>query len=213
MAKRLVKIATEFNIATATIVEFFRDRGFSIEDKPTSKVSDQMYILLKEKLGQDKSTSKKLTHVTEKGVARMVDITQKKITKRVAEAQAIVTLGDKILHTLEAGDFATAKGSVFDTARLAGIMAVKKTAELIPLCHLLPITSCDVDIQKKDAESLIIRCKVKTTSNTGVEMEALHGATVAALTIYDMCKAMSHDIEITDIYLLNKTGGKSDYVR
>ncbi len=156
-------------------------------------------------------TEKTLSHINDKGLPQMVDVSEKPITKRVATAQALIILGQEIMDKLEQNDFSLAKGPVLQTAIIAGTMAVKKTAELIPLCHTLPISGCDIEIQKKDKCSLWIRCRVKTNANTGVEMEALHGAMAAALTIYDMCKAMSHDIRIDQILLLNKSGGKRNY--
>ena len=157
--------------------------------------------------------SKKLSHLNEEGNPEMVDVSDKKITARSATAQAVVFLGKAIMEELAGNQFSTKKGSVFHTAILAATMAVKKTDELIPLCHNLPISSCKTNIVQQDEEHLHLTCTVKTTGQTGVEMEALHGVSVAALTIYDMCKAMSHDISITDIFLLKKTGGKNDYTR
>jgi cyclic pyranopterin phosphate synthase len=112
---------------------------------------------------------------------------------------------------LEGNSFSTKKGSVIQTSVIAGTMAVKQTWSVIPLCHALDISSVKFDIVATDAQSMKIECKVKTAGRTGVEMEALHGASVAALTIYDMCKAMSHDIRIEGLQLVSKTGGKSDY--
>jgi len=116
------------------------------------------------------------------------------------------------LDELEAGDIRTKKGPVFDTARLAGIMGVKKTSELIPLCHPLSLNRIDVDIELRGSAA-VIDCTVGCTGKTGVEMEALTGASIAALTIYDMCKALTHDIVIGPTELIAKSGGKSDYVK
>lgn len=157
--------------------------------------------------------SKKLSHIDEQGNPAMVDVSHKAITTRTATAQAIVWLGEEIMSELSDHQFSTKKGSVLHTAIIAATMAVKQTDQLIPLCHNLPISSCKTDIQALDDAQLQIRCTVKTTGQTGVEMEALHGASVAALTIYDMCKAMSHDMVIKEIVLLKKTGGKNDYER
>lgn len=141
----------------------------------------------------------------------MVDVGDKQVTDRTAHARSIVELPHEIIDLLENDDIITKKGPVFQTAILAGIMAVKKTSELIPLCHPLPLSKCSVDISINDKKHVIIDCIAKVSGKTGVEMEALTGASIAALTIYDMCKAMSHDIIISQISLISKTGGKSDY--
>jgi cyclic pyranopterin phosphate synthase len=141
----------------------------------------------------------------------MVDVSDKIITKRVAVAQCIVVLGEPIMHHLQGGDIQTKKGPVFQTAIIAGTMAAKRTADLIPLCHPLALESVKIDIQVNKEQDVVINCTVIITSKTGVEMEALTGATVAALTIYDMCKAFSHNINIKNTKLVHKTGGKSDY--
>ncbi|MEO0777049.1 MAG: cyclic pyranopterin monophosphate synthase MoaC [Bacteroidota bacterium] len=157
--------------------------------------------------------AKKLSHLDESGRPRMVDVSHKPDTTRLATAECQVYLGEIILRALQADDFNTQKGSVFHTAIIAATMAVKKTAEVIPLCHPLPLRGCQTDIEVVDAAHVRIRCTVKTNGPTGVEMEALHGASVAALTIYDMCKALSHDIRIEQLQLLRKTGGKQDFER
>ncbi len=157
--------------------------------------------------------TKKLTHIDESGNPGMVDVSDKKTTARVASAQAIIYLGKEIMQELSDNQFSTKKGSVFHTAIIAATMAVKKTDAIIPLCHNIPISSCKTEIQQQDEEHLYITCTVKTTGQTGIEMEALHGASVAALTIYDMCKAMSQEMVIKDIMLIKKTGGKNDYQR
>lgn len=141
----------------------------------------------------------------------MVDVGGKENTQRCAKAQAIVLLPQEVFDELERISFETKKGSVFQTAIIAGIMGAKKTHELIPLCHPLLTEKVAVSIEKIDGKLLII-CEAKITGKTGVEMEALTGASIAALTIYDMCKAMSHDIIISDIRLLEKTGGKKDFI-
>ncbi len=155
----------------------------------------------------------KFTHLDASGNPSMVDIGEKKITKRMATAQSIVVLNDMILDLLEKDEIQTKKGPVFQTAILAGIMASKKTSELIPLCHPLSLDKCQVRIRVTEAREVLIECTTKITSKTGVEMEALTGATIAALTIYDMCKAFSHDIIIKETKLIEKTGGKSDFRR
>ncbi|MFK8162917.1 MAG: cyclic pyranopterin monophosphate synthase MoaC [Lewinella sp.] len=154
-----------------------------------------------------------LSHLNASGLPEMVDVGDKAITTRIAEAEATVVLGKAIMDELGSTGFNTKKGSVVQTAVIAGTMAVKQTWSVIPLCHALDISSIKFDIDTVDAESMKISCRVKTAGRTGVEMEALHGASVAALTIYDMCKAMSHDIRIEGLQLNRKTGGKSDYER
>ena len=141
----------------------------------------------------------------------MVDVSGKAITKRTATARSIVVLSDEIMTNLQHGDIQTKKGPGFQTAILAGTMGAKKTSDLIPLCHPLGLDSCKFKIEVSDNE-VIIDCTCSLTAKTGVEMEALTGASIAALTIYDMCKAFSHDIIIKDTRLISKTGGKSDFV-
>lgn len=153
------------------------------------------------------------THLDESGNPSMVDVGEKKITRRTAIAQAIVVLGDTIMDMLDGDEIQTKKGPVFQTAILAGIMGAKKTSELIPLCHPLGLEKVGVDISINDRREVVIVCTARLSGKTGVEMEALTGATVAALTIYDMCKAFSHDIIIKETRLLEKTGGKSDYLK
>ena len=147
------------------------------------------------------------------GNPAMVDVSAKAETKRIARAQSIVVLGPEIMQHLAQGDIQTKKGPVFQTAIIAGTMGAKKTADLIPLCHPLGLESCIFQIQVNEANEVVIDCTTIITGKTGVEMEALTGATVAALTIYDMCKAFSHDIVIKETRLISKTGGKSDYER
>ncbi len=142
----------------------------------------------------------------------MVDVGDKAVTERSAHAVAVVTLPAELTRRLEAGDLATAKGPVFATAILAGMMGAKKTSELIPLCHPLPLEDCQIEIElPPDGQDATVHCRVRTHAKTGVEMEALTGASVAALTIYDMVKAISPGIVIKDIFLREKTGGKTDY--
>jgi len=143
----------------------------------------------------------------------MVDVADKAVTERVAVARAIMTLEEEILSQLENNEIQTKKGPIFQTAILAGIMATKKTSDLIPLCHPLMITKANVDITVNDERKIVIDCLVKVNGKTGVEMEALTGASVAALTIYDMCKGFSHNIIIEEVKLMKKTGGKSDFER
>lgn len=155
--------------------------------------------------------SQTLSHVDNKGNAAMVDVSDKQITRRTAIAQSIVVLGNEIMKQLNGTDIQTKKGPVFQTAIIAGTMAAKKTSDLIPLCHPLALENCKINISVNEENEVVIQCTVTITSKTGVEMEALTGASIAALTIYDMCKAMSHAIVIKEIKLISKTGGKSDF--
>ena len=148
------------------------------------------------------------THFDEKGASRMVDVSLKKPNLRTARAEGRVVLGVEAYSMLK--DKKMAKGDVLEVARLAGIMGAKKTSELVPLCHPLKLTSLSIDYELLDDDSSVkIISTVKAVDFTGVEMEALTAVTVAALTVYDMCKAVDKSIEIQDIYLLEKTGGKS----
>jgi cyclic pyranopterin phosphate synthase len=153
-----------------------------------------------------------LTHLDKSGNVRMVDVSDKQISRREAIAQSIVFLPPEVISIIENGDIHTKKGSVIQTAVIAGIMAAKKTSELIPLCHQIPLTNCTISV-RIEKNVMIIECTSVTDAKTGVEMEALTGASVAALTIYDMCKALSHDIVIRETKLIKKTGGKSDFER
>lgn len=149
-----------------------------------------------------------LTHVDSNNRPTMVDVTAKAITTRVARAQSQIQLTPEMAPFFQGSELVLKKGPVFHTAIIAGTMAAKRTHELIPFCHPLPVESCKLKITM-DADLLVtVTCEVKTTGRTGVEMEALHGASVAALTIYDMCKAVSHEMIIKETKLLGKTGGK-----
>lgn len=155
-----------------------------------------------------------LTHLDKTGKPGMVDVSGKDTTARVATASASVILGPAVGKALAEANYENHKGSIFQTAIIAGTMAVKQTWSVIPLCHAIPVSGCKISVDPSDdGTTLHLRCRVKTTAPTGVEMEALHGVSVAALTIYDMCKALSHDIRITDVQLESKTGGKSDFHR
>lgn len=148
------------------------------------------------------------THLDENGEALMVDVSAKDETVRIAKAQAIVQLSPAILTAITAGE--VEKGEVLSVARIAGIMAAKKTSELIPLCHPLMLSSVKIEFEinsELNQIRIVSRCKIK--SQTGVEMEALQAVSTAALTIYDMCKALDKGMVISDICLLSKTGGKS----
>jgi cyclic pyranopterin phosphate synthase len=140
----------------------------------------------------------------------MVDVGAKAVTARSAIAESRVRLPAAVAATLREAGYATAKGPVFHTAIVAGTMAAKRTHELIPFCHPLGLERCQVDISA-DGDDIIIRCEVGVHHRTGVEMEALTGASIAALTVYDMCKALSHDIEIAHIRLIAKRGGTTDH--
>ncbi len=142
----------------------------------------------------------------------MVDVSEKKITKRIAKAQAVVFLGKDILSRMKGDELITKKGPVFQTAIIAGVMGAKKTHELIPFCHPLGLEDCQIIITVKK-EKVIIDSIAIVSGKTGVEMEALTGASVAALTVYDMCKALSHNIIIEEVKLMEKTGGKKDFNR
>ncbi len=155
---------------------------------------------------------KQFTHIDKSGNPRMVDVSDKKITKRLARAQATVHLGKEIMRQIKDNELITKKGPVFQTAIIAGVMGAKKTSELIPFCHPLGLEDCQVTISAK-GERVIINTLAVITSKTGVEMEALTAASIAALTVYDMCKALSHYIVIEEIKLTEKRGGKKDFRR
>ena len=142
----------------------------------------------------------------------MVDVGGKNVTNRTAVAQASVVFPEEVWMKLSQNEFVSKKGSVFQTAIIAGILGLKKTSDLIPLCHPLMISKADIQIERDEKDfSLHVQCTVALDGKTGVEMEALTGASIAALTIYDMCKALSHEIKIQEVKLVSKTGGKSDY--
>ncbi|KAA2215521.1 cyclic pyranopterin monophosphate synthase MoaC [Maribacter flavus] len=155
---------------------------------------------------------KKLSHINASGNAEMVDVSEKQNSSRVAIASGRVLFPTEVFKELQQQDFLGKKGSIVQTAVIAGIQGVKKTSELIPLCHQINLTKIDVDIVPGDNQFLIT-CTVKCDGKTGVEMEALTGVSVAALTLYDMCKALSQDIVIYTIQLERKSGGKNDYER
>ena len=152
-----------------------------------------------------------LTHINEDGEAVMVDVGGKEITERTARAYARIKMQSETLDALLNADLK--KGDGLSAARIAGIMGAKKTSELIPLCHNIPIDKITVDFEKESDTALGIYVNAKCTYKTGIEMEALTGACVAALTVYDMCKAIDRGMSIEEIKLLEKTGGKSDYHR
>ncbi len=154
----------------------------------------------------------KFTHIHASGNPQMVDVSDKKMTHRVAKAQAVVFLGKEIMSQLQDDELITKKGPVFQTAIIAGVMGAKRTAELIPFCHPLGLEDVQIAITP-ERETVIIDATARVTGKTGVEMEALTAATIAALTVYDMCKALSHDIVIEEVKLMEKAGGKKNFKR
>ena len=150
------------------------------------------------------------SHLNSKNNPKMVNVSDKKITKRTAIAKAGMFLGKEVISHFTNDELITKKGPVFQTAIIAGIQGVKKTSELIPMCHPLLINGVDVDINILDDENIEVFCKVTIEGKTGVEMEALTGANIACLTIYDMCKSISQKMVIKEVKLIEKTGGKSD---
>ena len=149
-------------------------------------------------------------HLNQKNNPKMVNVSDKKITKRTAIAKASMFLGKEVISYFTNDELITKKGPVFQTAIIAGIQAVKKTSELIPMCHPLLINGVDIDINIVDDKHIEVVCKVIIEGKTGVEMEALTGANITCLTIYDMCKSISQEMIIKEVKLLEKTGGKSD---
>jgi cyclic pyranopterin phosphate synthase len=154
----------------------------------------------------------KLSHIDADNRPTMVDVSDKQETKRAAHAVAVVSLPPEVAAQISGDEIETKKGPVFATAIIAGVMAAKKTHELIPFCHPLGLDSCKIAITMNGNDA-VIDCRCKVTHKTGVEMEALTGASVAALTVYDMLKGLSHDIVIRETRLESKTGGKRDFHR
>ncbi|MDX1683860.1 MAG: cyclic pyranopterin monophosphate synthase MoaC [Saprospiraceae bacterium] len=152
-----------------------------------------------------------LSHINKDDQPEMVDVSAKDKTVRSATARSRINVGREIMKKLNDDDFITAKGSLIHTTIIAAQMAAKKTSDLIPLCHPIAMTACTIKVEVIDDQRIEVLCTVKTKDRTGVEMEALTGASVGTLTIYDMVKALSHDICIEETRLLKKTGGKSDY--
>jgi cyclic pyranopterin phosphate synthase len=153
-----------------------------------------------------------LTHLTARNRPTMVDVGDKQVTRRMASAEARIRLPRAVLLALRKSGHRTKKGPIFDTAIIARVLAAKRTSELIPFCHPLLLDHCKLEVAAAPGGIRIV-CTVSVEGRTGVEMEALTGASVAALTVYDMCKALSHDIEIRAIRLLAKSGGKRDFSR
>lgn len=156
------------------------------------------------------SDTNEMTHLDSQGLPRMVDVSAKPETVREAEAEAIVWIGPEVVNAIRNGR--TPKGNIFETARIAGVMGAKRTSELIPLCHQLNLSHISVDMELKD-ESILIRSKARTIGSTGVEMEALTAASITALTLYDMLKALSKKMRIDGLRLLYKSGGRSGTYR
>jgi cyclic pyranopterin phosphate synthase len=154
----------------------------------------------------------KLTHLDAANRPTMVDVGDKVASRREASAEALIKLPANVARELKRTGHRTKKGPVFDTAIIAGVLAAKRTHELIPFCHPLPLTSVKIAVESTRG-GLRVTCQVAVTHTTGVEMEALTGASVAALTVYDMCKALSHDIQIGPVRLLAKSGGKRNFSR
>ena len=157
--------------------------------------------------------SEKFTHLDTAGNPSMVDVGEKAVTRRVARARCIVLLPENVLDLLEREEIHTRNGPVFQTAIIAGVLAAKRTGELIPLCHPIGMENCQITIQVNEKREVVIDCTATVTAKTGIEMEAMVGASIAALTIYDMCKAFSHDIVIKEVILMEKRGGKRDFLR
>lgn len=155
---------------------------------------------------------KQLTHTDKSGNPQMVDVSGKPVTKRTARARAVVEVGPAIVKLITQQELVTKKGPVFQTAILAGTMGAKKTADLIPLAHPLGLEDCTINISTTK-HAVVIDSTVSVSGKTGVEMEALTAVTIAALTVYDMCKALSHNMVIKEIKLMEKTGGKKDFKR
>lgn len=154
-----------------------------------------------------------LSHLNKNDQPEMVDVSKKAVTHRKAVARCVISMPPDVMEKLQSSQFSTKKGAVFQTAILGGIMAAKKTGDLIPLCHSLPLDNCLIDISVNEQNEIVILCTTIVMAKTGIEMEAMVGASMAALTIYDMCKALSHDIVISDLQLMKKTGGKHDFKR
>lgn len=154
-----------------------------------------------------------LSHIDKSNQPTMVDVSDKTPSKREAHARTVVEFPPDVAARFSAGDIETAKGPVFATAIVAGVMGAKRTHELIPFCHPLGLSNCKVTIAMDEQQRAVIDCVCKVHHRTGVEMEALTGASIAALTVYDMCKALSHEITIRETRLISKTGGKQDYFR
>lgn len=153
------------------------------------------------------SETERLTHLDHHGASRMVDVGEKPVTRRVAVAEAVLVMPEAVLDSVLEGSLP--KGGVGEVARLAGLQAAKRTADWIPLCHQLPLDRVEIAVEPAPPSELIIRCTAAATARTGVEMEAMVGASAAALAVYDMTKALEKGVTIRSVRLLEKTGGKS----
>ena len=158
------------------------------------------------------SLNPELSHLDEKGLPKMVDVSAKPQTNRTAEAEAVVIFPEDAWAKLANNGFTTKKGAIVEVAIIAGTMALKRTSETIPFCHNIPIDGSSISITPDDGRrAMVVRCSVNTTARTGVEMEAMTGASAAGLTIYDMTKSLGLGIEMRSVRLISKTGGKSDF--
>jgi len=152
-----------------------------------------------------------LSHIDDRNQPGMVNVSGKGVTRRTAKARAVVELPPEVAAAFKDGELVSPKGPVFQTAILAGTMGAKRTSDLIPLCHPIGLSGCAIEITLKDGREVVIDATCEVEHRTGVEMEALTAAAVAALTVYDMCKGLSHGIVIRNVRLLEKTGGRQDY--
>ncbi|MEE8527035.1 MAG: cyclic pyranopterin monophosphate synthase MoaC [Gammaproteobacteria bacterium] len=152
-----------------------------------------------------------ISHIGSDNRPKMVDVSKKSVTRRTAHARSVVRFPPELVAVDDSGEIQSKKGPVFQTAIIAGVMAAKKTHELVPFCHPLRLEDCQINIVLNNEATAVIDCRVTALDKTGVEMEALTGASIAALTVYDMCKSLSHDLVISETRLIEKRGGKSDY--
>lgn len=217
ISEDVVKAPEIFIDHSAKFWNEFTKTDVSTDKKESKENGDESNYLQPEISEGGRELEEKLSHVDKKGEAQMVDVSSKNVSVRQAIARAEVYLGPIAFNLVKENKMK--KGDVLGVARIAGIMAAKKTSDLIPLCHPLPLDHVEIlfDMQEKFEEEMcyrtVIDAKATTSGRTGVEMEALTAATVAALTIYDMCKAVSHDITISNVQLMFKTGGKREFVR
>lgn len=206
------KSVSSSHIPHSRFAALIPSQSSSFNQMTTTLLAGQMTSSISSSQLRYMSTKRSLTHVDQDGKAHMVDVGHKKPTKRVAVARATVFIGTEIAQLII--DNSVAKGDVLSVSQIAGIVAAKRTSELIPLCHNIPLSSVNVKAElDADLRSVTIHATVKCEGKTGVEMEALTAVTTAALTIYDMCKALSQDIVIRDVILLRKSGGKVTYQR
>ncbi len=152
-----------------------------------------------------------ISHIGSDNRPKMVDVSDKQVTRRTAHARSVVQFPQELVAADASGEIQSKKGPVFQTAIIAGVMAAKRTHELVPFCHPLRLEDCQISITLNDETAAVIDCRVTALDKTGVEMEALTGASIAALTVYDMCKSLSHNLVISETRLIEKLGGKSDF--